>query len=1261
MRNLKKVLALALAMVMALSLMVTGAGAATTFNDDGEISAAYREGVEVLTGLKVFKGKNTTENFAPKDTITRAEVAAIIYRLVTGDVTDKQAGIHADYAKFSDVAADHWAAGYIGYCSNAELIVGDGAGHFNPDTQINGYQALTMILRAVGYDKNGEFKGSGWEVRVASSSRTLGILKNVSEGMLGQPASREMVAELLFQASLIPTVTYTTALGYNRYNSITAAQVEVNENPSLAWNSFKLHKGARENIDNWGRPGCKWNKDTTREANGDVWAYKGGTTIATITEKYLVRYTKAVKECDVWADAGFKDAGGTKDLILYLNGTADGPITEKYRLVATDTTTKVGAQGRITEVYSDRVVMQDVFLAQVTGVTQRQLDKGGHVVIPSYLHLTVYDGIAKYNNNAPLTNAQVTLTNSLADWTQAVGDMLLVNAYTCHLSRANDNAAAHGGTNRTAGVVNISANPLADDGVADAAATEEDKNRAAYESEVVRGTRNIAAVQPPLGTANGVPTAAERIESGKNVFIKGEASSFNGKQTALTFLNGTHTMDGKVYNDALELHLNAAGNTLNTTYAWYFDDVEQADGSYSLIGIGPATGTTKYGIITGIYAVQNVANNGTDGSTSVVANVTYADGTTGQETVSRILAGDNGANTGHAAPNRVLRASTAAGSNTIDLLPLYNSQVAQPMTVTPRGATPSNTQYTGWLHVSPSTAVNAANTANDTHGILTLSNAADPSNLFKFSTTADGQMTAIEVAGHTDVANHANENTGAFEWLYNQDVAADTILYKNLNHLGMVGTDGNPVRFFVNNDTEFLVRSADSGAVTHYKGVSALPGNMTVLNGAEVDWVDESNDDVAEVVYISRARFDTTITYGLLYFNGDADGDYMTTESADAAAWFDGTNYFVRGWLNGEFKQVQIGAGNGITAVQNFNRIKDSVRGGTADWPEAYEAHIFAVRMTEGVVTSLMNVPATGLGLLNATGPSAIGNVAGGAVVDTAAPAHVFNDGLTPERNGNTYSPEPGVTTGVAHFRVITNSAYRTGVYAAGTQNSTLTFRADDPADANADGITVPVDAAGGAFGAPGTSMAFHFTQDTVKYGNPEMLNYNVVDNQPRVSDVTIVYDTANGTITVRELYIDTELAGSTPGTSVSPSTSNNILEYSIRNTAGTITTQGVFVKSNANAYNVLAIAPVNNGRLAAEEIKVALGANDGSIAVDVFATGRVPFVQVSPLYASMTDLLNNTTNVSAYQPIVVNKGQDVYALALDGAGNGMILHIVVS
>ena len=71
-----------------------------------------------------------------------------------------------------------------------------------------------MILRAIGYDQNDEFTGSGWEIRTATTAQRLGILENVQEATLGQPATRELVAELIFQAMSKPyMVDYTPRSG----------------------------------------------------------------------------------------------------------------------------------------------------------------------------------------------------------------------------------------------------------------------------------------------------------------------------------------------------------------------------------------------------------------------------------------------------------------------------------------------------------------------------------------------------------------------------------------------------------------------------------------------------------------------------------------------------------------------------------------------------------------------------------------------------------------------------------------------------------------------------------------------------------------------------------------------------------------------------------------------------------------------------------------------------------------------------------------
>ena len=180
MRNLKKFLALVLAMMMTLSLMVTVNAAPATpndFTDKDEITAEYKEAVNVLSALGIVKGDE--RGFRPSATINRAEVATMIYRIAT-NVKDSQADIYKDYGHFTDVDSSFWAAGYINYCANAELIKGRGGDKFDPKSDITGYELLAMLLRLLGYDQKGEFTGKGWETRTASFGQEVGITKGIT-------------------------------------------------------------------------------------------------------------------------------------------------------------------------------------------------------------------------------------------------------------------------------------------------------------------------------------------------------------------------------------------------------------------------------------------------------------------------------------------------------------------------------------------------------------------------------------------------------------------------------------------------------------------------------------------------------------------------------------------------------------------------------------------------------------------------------------------------------------------------------------------------------------------------------------------------------------------------------------------------------------------------------------------------------------------------------------------------------------------------
>lgn len=349
---MKKLLAMVLALVMTLSLAVSANAA---FKDDKSISDDYAESVAVLNGMGVFKGYEDG-SFKPEGNITRAEVATIIYRIYTADVAkNDKSGLYATYNKFSDMAGAGWAQGYIGYCANASLVKGYPDGTFKPSGKVTGYEVLAMILRAVGYDKNNEFSGADWALHVAQTAQQLGVLDNVAKTTdLNAPASRELVAELLFQGIQKAQVTYTPAFGY-----VTDKVISTKTN-SLGEKNFKLDSA--KSSDKWGRPATKW-------------TYTTGDKATTFVEKPDLTYTKAVAECDVAHDL---DLSADTAYALIVNGQ---PQTTTYTVNLTDTVTKMGAQGRITEVYDMgstgyRFVEINTYLAKVTADST---DRNGHI------------------------------------------------------------------------------------------------------------------------------------------------------------------------------------------------------------------------------------------------------------------------------------------------------------------------------------------------------------------------------------------------------------------------------------------------------------------------------------------------------------------------------------------------------------------------------------------------------------------------------------------------------------------------------------------------------------------------------------------------------------------------------------------------------------------------------------------------------------------------------------------------------------------
>ena len=445
MRNLKKFLALVLAMMMTLSLMVTVN--ASSFKDDDDINPVYGEAIDVLTELGVVKGYGEDDpnegKFLPKGLITRAEVAAILYRIVTGDVNDANVHLYKYDSEFTDVNSDNWFAPYVNFCANNELVKGRGNGKFDPKANINGYEALVMILRAIGYNNPSEFtNASTWRSKASGYGMKHGLTENIQAGSLGAAATREVVAEIMFKGLLAPMQNYSILTNYTTDLLVDASEVNSAGNiiyktdvpNTLMYQTFGIvGKSSDLTFDKFGRPTVMWVKDKAGDTveNGGKYilnADKGANATVATTEGAdeakvslamtpVKTYTDAVTECQLT-----KDVNGDKSIpwgaiVEVLNGnqtvpTANtgndlaGVATETLNnnrtglLDALHTTTKyIGATGRTTQIYK---LDQQVTIVKADGtITATNFDADVHTKSNLWVFVYVDTFLGKVIDTTP--------------------------------------------------------------------------------------------------------------------------------------------------------------------------------------------------------------------------------------------------------------------------------------------------------------------------------------------------------------------------------------------------------------------------------------------------------------------------------------------------------------------------------------------------------------------------------------------------------------------------------------------------------------------------------------------------------------------------------------------------------------------------------------------------------------------------------------------------------------------------------------------
>ena len=412
MKTLKKTLCLVLAVVMAVGVLVLPAAAADTTT--AAAATVGKDAYDTLHAVGILKGTNASGDAELGRNLSRSDVVAIMYRLMTADVKDEYTSATVEDAKnFADSASfAKWEKGYIGYGWHHEIVKGKGDGTFAPKDNVTGTELLAMLLRALGYGKQGEFEGTGWSKGVKEEANRLALLKGLTNYDPSKAATRGQAFIMVVNACGNNIVTWDG----HKYVDTGKKLVDIKNVETAA--AVK----ANSTVDDFGAPAAGTTASykivatcnfpvVPRELTSDE--IKGG---ADAAAKPVYTFYTPMTMCDIITECkklGVEIKDGTA-FTTYTNGAKNvGSIK-----IEDDTTTTIGAYGRETNIYVykngagadvNSIVFKDVILAK-TGAAiaagSGYTDSGNHASEGSaasmgdssvWFNTAIIDGLARPN------------------------------------------------------------------------------------------------------------------------------------------------------------------------------------------------------------------------------------------------------------------------------------------------------------------------------------------------------------------------------------------------------------------------------------------------------------------------------------------------------------------------------------------------------------------------------------------------------------------------------------------------------------------------------------------------------------------------------------------------------------------------------------------------------------------------------------------------------------------------------------------------
>jgi len=185
----KRLVSLVLVLSLVLGSMSMGfaAGTLTADIEDAKVVKA----VERLAALGIVNGMEDGK-YHPELKVTREQFAKLLVEsLGLGTAANAAMGS----TSFSDVEAARWSAGYVNVASGQGLIKGYPDGTFGPAKEVTYAEALTMLVRALGYKD--EFLPGSWPGNYVAKAASLGITSGVNFSADSVTADRGSVAVMV--------------------------------------------------------------------------------------------------------------------------------------------------------------------------------------------------------------------------------------------------------------------------------------------------------------------------------------------------------------------------------------------------------------------------------------------------------------------------------------------------------------------------------------------------------------------------------------------------------------------------------------------------------------------------------------------------------------------------------------------------------------------------------------------------------------------------------------------------------------------------------------------------------------------------------------------------------------------------------------------------------------------------------------------------------------------------------------------------------